>query len=243
MKPNTFFPHDFLFIQAPAKEFYQYSLIFSPIHISGLRPRESQPLLPSFKIGRLVQLLDALGVSRHVLGHLGAALVLNQVNRSSSPGDALQAPCPSPSPRRLLQREHVKLRFRCLLDEPVRVAPEALVLVGLKLRLLLLELLLFLPLPSAPSALLSLRRRDGGLASGQTKRLRNDSGHKRSKRFLRYHLCHVEGLQLPLVFCNPLSLQLLSLGEHPVGLFPGLAGFVGFSSRFFLLLLLFLPLV
>lgn len=125
----------------------------------------------------------------------------------------------------------------------MRVAPEALVPVGLELRLLLLKLLLFPLLPLAPSTFLSLQRRDGGLASFQTKRLRNYSSHKRGKHFQRYHLCHVEGLQLPPVFCEPLSLQLLSPGEHPVGLFPGLVGFMGFSFCFFVLLFLFLPLV
>lgn len=121
-------------------------------NVGALRPRESQPPLSTFKVGRLVQLLDALRVSRHALGHLGAALVVNQVNWRSTPGDAHQ----TPRPRSFLQRIHVELRCRGLLNELLRVAPEALVLVSFKLRLLLLKLVLFLRLALAPCAFVSL---------------------------------------------------------------------------------------
>lgn len=117
-------------------------------------PGEPQSLLFSLNIYGLVQSFDVLGDLRHVLGHLSAALVLNQVNRSDPAADGVKAS--ERLPRRFAEGDGVPLTGRRGADDLLGVLVELSRLLGHHLRVPLFQLLLFLSEHLPPGTFLSL---------------------------------------------------------------------------------------
>lgn len=121
-------------------------------------PGEPQSLLLSLNIYGLVESFDVLGDLRDVLGHLSAALVLNQVNRSDPAADGVKASSQR-FPRRFAEGDGVSLSGRRCADDLLGVLVEVSRLLGRQRRVPLFQLLLFFPEHLPLGAFLSLRLR------------------------------------------------------------------------------------
>lgn len=101
-------------------------------------PGEAQSLLFSLNIYGLVEFFDVLG---DVLGHLSAALVLNQVNRSDPAAGGVKASSER-FPRRFAEGDDVSLTRRRCADDLLGILLKLPRLLGRQLRVHLFQLLL-----------------------------------------------------------------------------------------------------